>query len=208
MGGVAASKALALAGTLSLAVVSGAAAGTTAFDRPETQAPDTIKVSVGDIAADGKIPVKFTADGKNVAPPVRWTAGPSGTKGYVVVMQDADAPGADAAVHWLVYNLPPQVLSLPGGMRNSAEPASPLGVAQGWNYHGSFGYSGPRPPVGDAEHHYHFQVFALDRAQHVHSGVQLDRVIGAMKGRVIGRGELVATYAAPLPPEVKSKGKN
>jgi Raf kinase inhibitor-like YbhB/YbcL family protein len=192
-----------LGGVLALAVAAPAlAGGTVAYDR--FQAPETLKVAVGDIAADGKIPPKFTGDGKNVAPPVRWSDGPPGTKSYVVIVQDPDAPGGEPAVHWVVYGIPAQIRQLPGNMRNTLEPTNPLGAAQGWNYHGSVGYTGPRPPVGDPPHHYHFQVFALDRPVKMHPGAKIEGVLGAMKGRVIARGELVATYEAPKPKDDKA----
>ncbi|WP_426240336.1 hypothetical protein [Pararhizobium sp. DWP1-1-3] len=35
-------------------------------------------------------------------------------------------------------------------------------MKQGANSRGSIGYTGPKPPVGDNAHLYHFQVFALD----------------------------------------------
>ncbi|MGC1300756.1 MAG: YbhB/YbcL family Raf kinase inhibitor-like protein [Caulobacteraceae bacterium] len=197
----------ALAGCCGLAAASSAeAGGTVAFDRPELQAPASIKVTVSDIAPDGAMSAKFTADGKNVAPSTRWSVGPPGTKSYVLIMQDPDASGPEPIVHWLVYDIPIRYLAVPGGMRNMAEPANPFGSAQGWNYHGSVGYTGPRLAVSDGLHHYHFQVFALDRALHVAPGAQPERVLGAMKGHVIARGELVATYAAPKPKEPRSQG--
>ena len=113
--------------------------------------------------------------------------------------QDPAARTPEAAVHWLVYALPAEVLSLPRGLHNVAEPTHPLGSAQGRNDHGSLGYSGPHPPVGDPPHHYHFQVFALDRAPRVKPGADLAALERAMDGHVTARGELVATYAAPTP---------
>jgi Raf kinase inhibitor-like YbhB/YbcL family protein len=201
LGGVAAVGGLA-AGVLGLAAPA-LAGGTVAYDR--FQAPETLKLTVGDIPADGKIPPKFTGDGKNVAPPVRWSDGPSGTKSYVMIAQDPDAPGAEPAVHWVVYGIPALIRQLPGNMRNTLEPTNPLGAAQGWNYHGSVGYTGPRPPLGDPPHHYHFQVFALDRPLRMHPGAQIGQVLGAMKNHVIARGQLVATYEAPRPKEDKTK---
>ncbi|WP_158912919.1 YbhB/YbcL family Raf kinase inhibitor-like protein [Caulobacter sp. S45] len=201
MGG---SRLLGCAAAVALAGVLGLAAGPVAalpiaFDSPDLQAPETISVTASGLIAGGPIPAKYTADGKNVSPPMHWTEGPAGTKGYVLILQDPDGHMAEAVIHWVVYDMSAKVFSLPGGMRNTPEPTNPLGAAQGWNSHDTVGYTGPRPPAGDGPHHYHFQVFALDRVLHVHPGAHLDRVLGAMKGHVIARGELVATYAAPKP---------
>jgi phosphatidylethanolamine-binding protein (PEBP) family uncharacterized protein len=56
---------------------------------------------------------------------------------------------------------------------------------------GAVGYRGPRPPAGDPPHHYHVQVFALDRLLELPAGSNRDEVLAAMKGHVRARGELV-----------------
>ncbi len=176
-----------------------AAAGTIAFDRPDLQAAAPLQVTIAGVTPGGPLPTNYTADGRNLSPPVSWTAGPSATKSYVVMMQDPDAPHPSAALHWLVYGLSPSVLGLSRGLHNVASLASPLGAAQGRNDHDSFGYSGPRPPPTDPLHHYHLQVFALDRPARVRPGAELPVVERAMAGHVIARGELVTTYVTPPP---------
>ena len=175
------------------------AAGPVAFDDPRLQAPASLVVSVPAVASGDALPANYTADGRNISPPLSWTAGPAATRSYVIVLQDPDAPGSAAAVHWLLYNVAATVTLLPRAMKNQSEPAKPVGALQGGNFHGSFGYSGPRPPVGDQPHHYHFQVFALDRPLKIAPGAALPAVERAMAGHVIARGERVATYAAPDP---------
>ncbi len=192
---------------LSIAVLAGVsgsmerafAAGVIAFDQPELQAPGMLQVSLPGLRPDGTLPTNSTVDGRNLSPAIGWTAGPPSTRSYVLVLQDPDAHSPEPAMHWLVYALPSTTVGLPRGLRNVAEPTHPLGSAQGRNYHDSFGYSGPHPPVGDPPHHYHFQVFALDRPVRVRPGADFAPVERAMDGHVVARGELVATYAAPSP---------
>ena len=176
-----------------------AAAGTIAFDRPDLQASTPLQVAIAGVTPGGPLPTNYTSDGRNLSPPISWTAGPPATRSYVVVMQDPDASKPDAALHWLVYGLSPGVLGLSRGLHNVASLASPLGAAQGRNDHDSFGYSGPRPPPTAPLHHYHLQVFALDRPVRVRPGGDLSAVERAMAGHVIARGELVTTYVTPPP---------
>jgi Raf kinase inhibitor-like YbhB/YbcL family protein len=164
----------------------------------------SLQVSIPDVSSGGALPLGYTADGRNVSPALNWTPGPRGTRSYAVVLQDPDAPPAEPAVHWLVWNIPRDVTSLPKSMRNVDSPANPLGSAQGQNYHGSVGYSGPRPPPGDSPHHYHFQVFALNRMVKVRPGSQPRAVLAAMADHVLASGELVATFAAPVPKSPKA----
>jgi Raf kinase inhibitor-like YbhB/YbcL family protein len=176
-----------------------ALAAPVAYDDPGLQAPSTLQVSIPGLPATSVLPTNYAADGRNISPPVTWSGAPATTRAYVVLMQDADAPGDAAAVHWLAYDIAPGVTGLPRGMKNVAAPTKPLGSAQGGNDHGSLGYSGPRLAPGDSAHHYHLQVFALDRPTRVRPGAEYAAVRRAMQGHVLARGELVVTYALSQP---------
>jgi Raf kinase inhibitor-like YbhB/YbcL family protein len=84
-------------------------------------------------------------------------------------------------------------------MRNIGDPTAPLGMLQGWNDHGSVGYSGARPPVGAPAHRYVFQIFALDRVLHLKKDAYRDQVLKAMRGHVLAKGEFTTTYAEAAP---------
>ena len=194
-----------------LGVAAGAAANPIAFDRPDLQASTPLQVSVPNVPEGGALPAGYTADGRNLSPPVSWSEGPPRTRSFVVLMQDADrtAPEARAAdpVQWLVYSIPASVLALPRGMRNVASPSNPLGSSQGRNADDSLGYAGPRLALGEPAHHYHLQVFALDRPVRLRPGAELPAVLRVMAGHVIARGELVTTYAAPAPATSRGERK-
>ena len=179
----------------------------TAFDRPETQAPagaPTLQIASSDVQDGKAMPQAFSAYGKNVSPPIGWTVGPDKTKAYVLIVQDIDAQDPDShapepLLHWLAYNIPVTVHSLNRGVKNNKLTTSPLGMMQGWNSHGSFGWTGPHPPEGAPAHHYVFQAYAVDRKLGAGPGAHLDRVLAAMRGHVIARGEIVGLYAQPAP---------
>ena len=149
-------------------------------------------------AEDGKpMPDLYTAFGKDVSPPISWSDAPPGTLSYVVVVQDADAPGYPAT-HWLIYNIPGTEKGLRRDVRGQPVIKS-TGVLQGLNYAGGVGYIGPHPAQGDKPHHYHFQVFALDRMIKVKPKADLAQLLVGMEGRVLAEGEAVGVYAAPEP---------
>ena len=56
-------------------------------------------------------------------------------------------------VHWVLYNLPPDLSGLPEGFE---------GDAQERNDFGAEGYGGPMPPEGHGTHRYYFWLLALD----------------------------------------------
>lgn len=115
-------------------------------------------------------------------------------------MEDPDAKPITPFVHWLAWNVPAAVDSLPEGLQEQARLTEPAGLLQGLTSRGSVGYFGPRPPVGDPPHRYHFQIFALDTMLDVPPGSDRDTLIKAMQGHVIAKDELIGTYQQTIAP--------
>ncbi|KAA8999430.1 YbhB/YbcL family Raf kinase inhibitor-like protein [Affinibrenneria salicis] len=121
------------------------------------------------------------AAGEN--PALRWSAGPQGTKSWLLIMQDLDVPQelsdinqaariipANAArrafTHWLLTDIPPEVHAIPAGVEGSARAPQGLplvktryGVRQPNGFaafmrNGPYGgYKGPCPPWNDEKPH-------------------------------------------------------
>jgi Raf kinase inhibitor-like YbhB/YbcL family protein len=109
----------------------------------------------------GTIPKRYTCDGANTSPALRWTAPPQGTAFFTLTVFDPDAPNG-GFLHWRVTRLPASARSLPA--------ASRLGGANGA---GRAGYTGPCPPSGT--HHYRFELRALSRSGKV---LAIARLVG------------------------------
>jgi len=141
------------------------------------------------------IPVAYVADGDNASPKLQWDGAPEATQSFVVIAEDPDARQPKPFVHWIVYDLPAGVTALREGLPTEPLLQDPKGVKQGTNSMGATGYFGPKPPVEDPPHAYHFQVFALDVARlGLDPGATRDEVIAAMQGHVLALGEIVGTY--------------
>ncbi|MGD9478793.1 YbhB/YbcL family Raf kinase inhibitor-like protein [Shinella sp. G-2] len=146
-------------------------------------------------AADQPIPLQYSADGDNASPALEWESGPEGTKSYVVIVDDPDADKPKPFTHWVAYDIPGDVIKLREGMSGTPILQEPKGLKQGANSMGSIGYTGPKPPVGDPAHHYHFQVFALDvETLGIDPGAMREDVLKAMAGHVLSKGEIVGTF--------------
>jgi Raf kinase inhibitor-like YbhB/YbcL family protein len=74
---------------------------------------------------------------------------------------------------------------------NSPELAS--GARQAANGFKKAGYGGPCPPAGKA-HHYVFTLYALDVTLDTANGAGKNEILEAMKGHVLGQGELTGLY--------------
>jgi Raf kinase inhibitor-like YbhB/YbcL family protein len=162
----------------------------------EAQAPQKIVVDSPTMTAGQMMPREYTPDGRNVSPPLTWTNLPAGTRELAVVCEDFDAGNPPPWVHWVIYKVPPTAKGLPEGIPidPSAEmPAEIRGAMQGSNGWRRSIYRGPAPPPGKP-HLYHFVVYALDAALDVKPGLSRQDLMNAMKGHVIGQGELVPIY--------------
>jgi Raf kinase inhibitor-like YbhB/YbcL family protein len=160
------------------------------------QTPQKITVESPTLKADQPIPREYSADGRNVSPPLKWSNVPAGTKELAVVLQDPDAGNPPPFVHWVIYKIPPTATGLPENI--PFEPGVPMpaeiaGAVQGVSGFRRPIYRGPAPPPGKV-HHYHFIVYALDANLDLKPGLNRVELLDAIKGHVIGEGELVATY--------------
>jgi len=140
---------------------------------------------------DGEaIPQKYTCDGADVSPDLNWSAVPSGVTSMALIVDDPDAPGG-TWVHWVLFNIPPETMSLPEGVLQAS---SVEGVGmQGRNGSGNTGYNGPCPPKGKP-HHYYFKLYALDSTLDLKPGASKTELEKAMQGHILAEGQFVGTY--------------
>ena len=105
--------------------------------------------------ADGSaIPRRFTCDGDNLSPPLQWSGAPAGTRSFVLLCDDPDAPSGTWH-HWAAYDIPPTAVELAVGAAQDKK------MKQAVNDFRKPGYGGPCPPHGHGPHRYHFRFLAL-----------------------------------------------
>lgn len=171
-----------------------------AMSRDETRTQGAgLRVRSPSFAEDGNIPLKHSEYADGVSPDLSWNAVP-GAKSYAIIVEDPDARPITPFVHWVAWNIPADVIHLPEGVHEQERLTDPEGLLQGRTSRGSPGWYGPRPPVGDPPHRYHFQVFALDTMLDVPPGADRDQVLAAMKGHVLAKGVLIGRYQQRVEP--------
>ena len=136
------------------------------------------------------IPKKYTCDGVDVSPPLSWSGFPAGTKSFVLIVEDPDAPGG-IFTHWIAYNISSEITSLPENVEKVERLVN--GVLQGMNNFGKIGYNGPCPPPG-SKHRYYFRIYALDCYIDLPPGATREEILKAIEGHVIGEAELLGYY--------------
>ena len=175
-----------------------AGAASLTFHGEAAAAPETIALTSPAFAAGGALPVRFTADGEGVSPPLAWTGVPEGTAALLLLVEDADSPTPSPLVHAIVTDLPPcdgtlAENALPGPAEDSPE-APPEGAGMGRNSFLRGGWLPPDPPPGHGPHRYAFQLYALDRDPAFDGTPGRGAVEAALRGHLLAKGALVGTY--------------
>jgi Raf kinase inhibitor-like YbhB/YbcL family protein len=135
--------------------------------------------------ADGaEIPMRHTCDGDDLSPRLTWTAAPEGTRCFVLIVDDPDAPRG-TFTHWVLYDLPADLRELGEG--------ATVGKS-GRNGFGRTGYGGPCPPPKDEAHRYRFTLYALDVPALPLAGGTREELEQKMRDHVLGSARLVGRY--------------
>ena len=148
-----------------------------------------IKIESSAFKEGGMIPTKYTCDGINVSPPLKWGPEPEGTKSFALIADDPDAP-VGTWVHWVIFNLPAETTELDEAI--PAQKTVANGAKQGTNDSRKIGYGGPCPPSGT--HRYYFKIYALDSPLDLDAGATKEQLLKAMEGHILAEGQLMGRY--------------
>lgn len=96
--------------------------------------------------------------GDNISPPLAWTPGPAGTQSYAIVMRDLDF--MSGFIHWVIWDIPANVMSLPENVEQVYQPAVPAGAKQAPFNGNNVGYYGPCSP--NSVNTYELTIYAID----------------------------------------------
>jgi Raf kinase inhibitor-like YbhB/YbcL family protein len=150
-----------------------------------------LRVTSPAFAHQERIPERYTRDGGNVSPPLKWADAPQSTRSFALIVEDTDASGGSFR-HWVLYNVPATYTGMAEGAGTVGGPALDTAPNDFGNRH----YDGPAPPPGHGLHHYHFRLLALN-VPHLDllpdSAGAMD-VIAAARPHTLAAGEIVGLY--------------
>ncbi|MBW1972013.1 MAG: YbhB/YbcL family Raf kinase inhibitor-like protein [Deltaproteobacteria bacterium] len=138
----------------------------------------------------GMIPKKYTCDGEDISPPLRWSSFIEGTKTFAIICDDPDAP-MGTWVHWVIFNIPATVNELPENI--PPKEVLEMKAKQGTNDFRKIGYGGPCPPGGT--HRYYFKIYALDTKINLDPGITKSQLLKAIKDHILAEGQLMGRYS-------------
>ena len=115
---------------------------------------------IGGQAVNKQFANSFGCHGENISPQLSWENAPKETQSFAVTMYDKDAPTGSGFWHWLVFNIPANIMELKSNAGDITKAIAPPGSVQSNTDAGKPGYLGPCPPPGPS-HQYLITVFAL-----------------------------------------------
>jgi Raf kinase inhibitor-like YbhB/YbcL family protein len=189
-----------------LIVVVPLAAQAPSGQRGTAPAAPAMTLTVTGFPDGGQIPVKFSqaaegaAPGEGTSPAITWTNTPAGTQSFVLNMRDMDVARnktTDDQAHWVVWNIPATATGLPEGVpKGSQRPDGSYQISAT----GAM-YRGPGAPASGPQHHYMFEIYALDTKLDVQpAGDAFEtraNVMKAMQGHVIGKAVYGGLFKRP-----------
>ena len=138
---------------------------------------------------EGKIPVKYTCDGDNITPHLKWSSYPLNTRSFALICDDPDAP-IGTWVHWILFNIPMNINEFQENF--NLEDYHSQGIKAGYNNFRRIEYGGPCPPGG--EHRYYFKLYALDTIIGADHGITKKQLLTLIEGHVLTSCQIMGTY--------------
>lgn len=150
-----------------------------------------MQISSPAFADRSTIPRRHTCDGDDISPPLEWSQPPAGTRSFVLLCDDPDAPGGTWH-HWAAYDIPAQLTSLAD---RAAEHPQRHGLKQALNDFQQIGYGGPCPPHRHGPHRYRFRLLALSVDQlPMHKNPTCRDVEREARKHVLAEAAMVGVY--------------
>ncbi|MGE0592137.1 MAG: YbhB/YbcL family Raf kinase inhibitor-like protein [Vicinamibacterales bacterium] len=183
-----------------------AVAALTAQAPAQAPAGPPLTLTVMGFADGADIPVRFSQaapgaePGGGTSPAIAWTNVPAGTQSFVLHMRDLDVARnrtTEDQAHWLVWNIPASVTSLPEGLpRGSTLPNGAYQISATGPL-----YRGPGARGTGPKHHYMFEIYALDipitMAPAGDAFETRTQVFQAMQGHILGKAVYGGLFRRP-----------
>jgi Raf kinase inhibitor-like YbhB/YbcL family protein len=161
------------------------------------QLPPMIHITIADFADGGRIPNKYTcaASPMSPSPAITWSGAPASTQAYVVILHDPDpvlgGSATNDVLHWAIFDIPGDAKGLPEGVKGGDQAD---GSKQINNITGMPTYLGPCAPPGHGDHHYTFEIFALNAKLGLPASTSRADLLSAMNGKVVAKGVYIGIF--------------
>jgi hypothetical protein len=157
--------------------------------------PPPLMIMMPDLKDGTELPVKYSCSNApaGVSPHIEWMNTPPNTQSFALLLHDPE-PHPRGSIyditHWFIYNIPATSKELPESVPTGE---LPNGTKQLKNIRGATAYFGPCAPPGP-DHHYTYQLFALDTKLDLGPDATRADAEKAMDGHILGSAEVVQLF--------------
>lgn len=161
------------------------------------QLPPMIHMTIADFADGGRIPNKYTcaAGQTSPSPAITWSGAPATTQSYALIMHDPDpvlgGSATNDVLHWAIFDIPGDAKGLPEGVKAGEQPDGSKHIN---NLGGNASYMGPCAPPGHGDHHYTFEIYALNSKLGLPASTSRADLLNAMNGKVVAKGVYIGIF--------------
>ena len=134
----------------------------------------------------GVLDRKYTQYGDNIQPAIGWAEFPLETITFVLMVDDADAPGG-VWNHWIVYNIPYTVTEFQENQWQGKVAC---------NSYGEQRWLGPFP-ANTLNHQYEFKMYALNASLDLSTAMDSKAIMAEAQHHVIDTAIMVVQYFKP-----------
>ena len=134
----------------------------------------------------GVLDRKYTQYGDNIQPAIGWSEFPLETITFVLMVDDADAPGG-VWNHWIVYNIPYNITEFQENQWQGKVAC---------NSYGEQKWLGPFP-ANNLNHQYEFKMYALNASLDLSTAMDSKAIMEEAKHHVIDTAIMVVQYFKP-----------
>jgi Raf kinase inhibitor-like YbhB/YbcL family protein len=186
--------------TVTVAALAIATAAFAQTPAPAAPANPPMTLTISGWSDGDPIPLKFTQAGEQVSPEMKWTNVPKGTVTFLLHMHDPDVARnktTEDQAHWVVWNIPGTATGLPENVAHGAD------LPDGSHQISASGpqYRGPGAPASGPQHHYTFEIYALDTKLDVAATADAfetrTKVMQAAQGHILGKAVYVGLFRRP-----------
>src|ERR1700680_1512316 len=169
-------------------------------------APPAMTLTIPGFPDGGQIPVKFSqaapgvAVGEGTSPAMSWANVPAGTQSFFLHMHDMDLARnktTDDQAHWVFWNIPATLTSLPEGVPKGSQ------LPDGSYQISATGpmYRGPGAGANAPFHTYVFELYALDTRLDVKPSADAfetrSNVMKAIQGHILAKAVYGGLFRRP-----------
>jgi hypothetical protein len=153
-----------------------------------------------------EVPLKYSCSGqpKGISPAMDWKQVPPGTESFLVLVHDPEphpGKGLTDITHWLIWNIPGTATGLPEDVPAGATlPDGAHQMTRGNGANAAAAYGGPCAPPGP-DHHYTYELWALDTKLDVPETATRADVMKAADGHILGAAEWIGKFHRTAAPQ-------